>query len=240
MESKIISINISPETDEEINENAGVMWEHNATKLVFNIDPAYVGNYRYYLEYRSIIGTKVRTEYLELDSETNTVAYDIPVTMTSLRGVECYFNIVEINDDGQTVQVIKPKKFCLEFDYSPDTDNSLAKVNDFSINALLEAIRLGIFKGEKGDSGAVGNVDDKMSDTSTNPVQNKVAKAYVDTAVINARKYVDSKDSELSESIKILEDAIVFFRDNYVLKEDGKGLSSNDFTDEYKNKLDNM
>ena len=110
MENKIISVNVCPDTDEKINENAGVMWEHNATSLVFNIDPAYVNDYKYYIEYRSLIGTKVRTEYLELNTTTNTITYDIPVTMTSLRGVECYFNVVKIDGDGQTVQVIKPKK----------------------------------------------------------------------------------------------------------------------------------
>lgn len=57
-------------------------------------------------------------------------------------------------------------------------------------------------------NGAGGNitVDNQMSDTSTNPVQNKVVKDYV----VN----------------------------NFVAKEDGKGLSTNDFTDEYKTKLD--
>ena len=164
METKIISIDISPETTEASTENAGVMWEHNATSLVFNIHNSYNGDYRYYLEYRSLIGTKVRTEYLELDTEAKTVTYNIPITMSSLKGVECYFNIVSIDGDGNTVQVIKPHKFCLQFDYSPDTDNSLAKVNDFSVNALLEAIRLGTFKGdkgEKGDTGAKGDKGDK-------------------------------------------------------------------------------
>ncbi len=153
MEKRVISIDINPQMHQESSENAGVMWEHNATTLVFNIDAKYIGDYRYYIEYRSLIGTKVRTEYLELDTETNTVTYNIPITMSSLRGVECFFNIVKINDDGQTQKVVKPKKFCLEFDYSPDTDNSIAKVNDFSINSLLEAIRLGVFKGDKGDKG---------------------------------------------------------------------------------------
>ncbi len=150
MENKIIKIEISPNSTDETTQNAGVMWEHNATSIVFNIDSAYIGNYKYYLEYRSIIGTKVRTEYLRLNPSTSTIIYNIPVSMSSLRCVECYFNIVEINDDGQTVMVVKPKKFCIDFDYSPDTDNSLAKVNDFSINALLEAIRLGKFKGDSG------------------------------------------------------------------------------------------
>ncbi len=162
MERKIISIDISPETQgAEQNENAGVMWEHNATTLVFNIAPEYIGDYRYYIEYRSLLGTKVRTEYLELNTENNTVAYNVPVTMSSLKGVECHFNIVLIDEDGNTTQVIKPHKFCLQFDYSPDTDNSLAKVNDFSINALLEAIRLNTFKGEKGDKGDKGDEGDK-------------------------------------------------------------------------------
>ncbi len=160
MENKIISIDIGSDIKNEINENAGVMWEHNATALVFKIAPEYVGDYKYYLEYRSLIGTKIRTEYLELDTETNTITYIIPVTMSSLRGVECYFNIINIDEDGQTQLVIKPQKFCLEFDYSPDTDNGIAKVNDFSVNALFEAIRLGTFKGDKGDRGEAFTHDD--------------------------------------------------------------------------------
>ncbi len=161
MENKIISIDIIPGNNEEITENAGVMWEHNATTLVFNLAPDYVGDYRYYIEYRSLLGTKVRTEYLDLTCEDNTVSYMIPVTMSSLKGVECYFNIVSIDTDGNTIQVIKPKKFCLTFDYSPDTDNSIAKVNDFSVNALLEAIRLNTFKGDKGDKGEKGAQGEK-------------------------------------------------------------------------------
>ncbi len=161
MEKRIISIDISPHTQNEYSENAGVMWEHNATELQFKIDESYRGDYRYYIEYRSVLGTKVRTDYLELNKNDNTVSYLIPVTMSSLKAVECYFNIVKNDGDGNTIQVIKPKKFCLSFDFSPDTDNSLAKVNDFSINALLEAIRSGSFKGEKGDKGDIGEKGDK-------------------------------------------------------------------------------
>ena len=129
--------------------------------LKFNIDTAFVGDYRYYIEYRSLMGTKVRTEYLELNKSDNTVTYAIPVTMSSLKGIECYFNIVSLDGDGNTVQVIKPKKFCLSFDYSPDTDNELCKVNDFSINSLLEAIHLGTYKGDKGEKGDKGDKGDK-------------------------------------------------------------------------------
>lgn len=228
MENKIISINISPENDEEINENAGVMWEHNATSLVFTIDPSYAGDYRYYIEYRSLIGTRVRTEYLDLNTETNTITYDIPVTMTSLKGVECYFNIVKINGDGETVQIIKPKKFCLQFDYSPDTDNFLARVNDFSINALLEAIRTGAFKGEPGDP--IADVDSDLSETSRNPVQNKV----IYKAFQNLINDIDKSLTDMQNSMVKLAD------DTYVAKKKGKGLSTNDFTDAYKEKLDNV
>lgn len=161
MENKIISIDITPDNNTECTDNAGVMWEHNATVLKFNIAQAFVGDYRYYIEYRSLMGTRVRTEYLELNTKDNTVTYSIPVTMTSLKGVECYFNIVSIDEDGNTVQVVKPKKFGLTFDYSPDTDNSLCKVNDFSINTLLEAIRLGTFKGDKGEKGDKGDKGEK-------------------------------------------------------------------------------
>ncbi len=161
MENKVIFIDITPDNSAEYTENAGVMWEHNATVLKFNIDTAFVGDYRYYIEYRSLMGTKVRTEYLELNKSDNTVTYAIPVTMSSLKGIECYFNIVSLDGDGNTVQVIKPKKFCLSFDYSPDTDNELCKVNDFSINSLLEAIHLGTYKGDKGEKGDKGDKGDK-------------------------------------------------------------------------------
>ncbi len=185
MENRIINIDISPENTGDISENAGVMWEHNATKIVFNIASEYVGGYKYYLEYRSLIGTKVRTEYLELNTADNTIAYIVPATMSGLGGVECYFNIVEINEDGQTVAVVKPRKFCLQFDYSPDTDNSLAKLCDFSINALLEAIRLGTFKG------ADAIVDNEMKDDSENAVKSRVVKAYIDEKLGDVGKSLD-------------------------------------------------
>ena len=187
MENKIISIDITPDNSAEYTANAGVMWEHNATVLKFNIDSAFVGDYRYYIEYRSLMGTKVRTEYLELNTEDNTVTYNVPVTMSSLKGAECFFNIVSIDDDGNTVQVIKPKKFCLSFDYSPDTDNQLCKVNDFSINALLEAIRLGTFKGEKGDKGEPGEKGEK-GDKGDRGDDGEVTTKYVNKNFANALK----------------------------------------------------
>ena len=161
MNQKIISIEITPDCESVITENGGVMWEHNAGILKFCIASDYVGDYRYYIEYRSLMGTKTRTEYLELNSEDNTIIYPIPATMTSLKGVECYFNIVKIDEDGNTIQVIKPRKFGLTFDYSPETDDHLCKEYDFTINALLEAIRLGSFKGDRGEKGEKGDKGDK-------------------------------------------------------------------------------
>lgn len=235
MENKIISIDITPDSQGEINENAGVMWEHNATTLKFNIAPDYVGDYRYYMEYRSLIGTKVRTEYLILDTETNTITFHIPVTMTCLRGVECYFNIISIDDDGNTVQVVKPRKFCLTFEYSPDTDNSIA--NDFSINALFEAIRLGTFKGEKGEKGDPFtyedftseqlsalkgekgdsvHIDAEMSDKSENPVQNKVVKKYVDESTEKIKEQFQNMGYRLLNTVTLEEDVrtVIFSTDN--------------------------
>lgn len=158
---KIITIDITPDLDSEINENGGIMWEHNATLLKFVLDSKFVGDYKYYIEYRSLMGTRVRTEYLELNTEDNSIVYNIPITMSSLKGVECYFNIVRIDEDGNTIQVVKPRKFGLTFDYSYDTDNHLCKINDFSINSLLEAIRLGTFKGDQGEKGDKGDRGEK-------------------------------------------------------------------------------
>ncbi len=218
MKRKIISVDISPDANDVIYEgNAGVMWEHNATEIVFNIDERYIGDYKYYIEYRSILGTKVRTEYLTLDTSANTITYAVPVSMSSLRGVECYFNIITVDADGNTVQVIKPRNFYLEFDYSPDTDNSIAKANDFSINALLEAIHNGTFKGDKGDRGEKGEkgdkgdkgdagetppVDQSYSDESTNAQSGKAVAQAVETA--NA--YADSKVPRLINSVILTEE----------------------------------
>ncbi len=231
METKIISIDISPEARETLTENAGVMWEHNATTLVFNIHNTYIGDYRYYLEYRSLLGTKVRTEYLELNTETNTITYDIPVTMSSLKGVECYFNIISIDGDGNTIQLIKPHKFCLQFDYSPDTDNSLAKVNDFSVNALLEAIRLGTFKGDKGDKGDIGAKGDKGDKGETGEVSmdyatNKFANAVKNIATGNPVIIEDASPISHSLDIKTNANETVYVGGKNLIPFDNKAYNN--------------
>lgn len=77
----------------------------------------------------------------------------------------------------------------------------------------IGTIKILMLKGEKGDSGAGGNVDSALSPTSENPVQNKVVKAALDgkadTSAMNGK----------------------------VDKVSGKGLSTNDYTTTEKNKL---
>ncbi len=161
MINKTLYIDITLGTENEYNDFAGVMWEHNATQMEFKLDLAFTGEgLRYYIEYRSCFGSKVRTQYLE-PNEENIIVYQIPVEMSSLKAVEGYFCIAQIDFDGNTVQVIKPQKFNLTFDYSADIDNQLCKVNDFSINYLLEAIRNGTFKGDVGEKGDKGDKGDK-------------------------------------------------------------------------------
>lgn len=76
------------------------------------------------------------------------------------------------------------------------TPTEITTIENAVNKALEEAKASGDFKGEKGDKGDKGEqgekgekgdsitVDDEMSDKSTNPVENKVAKAYVDKNAI--------------------------------------------------------
>ena len=107
-------------------------------------------------------------------------------------------------------------------------------------------LNLVIPQGEQGQSGTGGAtvfVDDIVSDTSTNPVRNSVIKAYVDKAIASL---VDNAPEALN-TLKKLSAAL---RDDYdyastvtrnlstkVDKEEGKGLSDRNFTQEEKTKL---
>lgn len=65
----------------------------------------------------------------------------------------------------------------------------------------LKVFGLDLLQGPKGDPGKDAppiSVDNAMSDSSTNPVQNKVAKAYVDGVKIGGRNYI--KNSKISET----------------------------------------
>ena len=89
-------------------------------------------------------------------------------------------------------------------------------------------------------------VDATISDTSTNPVQNKVVKSYVDTEVANIVGSAPETLNALNELASALDNAPNFATSmatelgKKVDKVEGKGLSSNDFTDEDKAKLDDI
>ncbi len=82
--------------------------------------------------------------------------------------------------------------------------------------------------------------DKQMSDTSTNAVQNKVVKAYVDGVANSVNTWANKEHDKLVTEVheQISADVTDYIQKNLVFKEKGKGLSTNDFTDEYKAKLD--
>ena len=83
------------------------------------------------------------------------------------------------------------------------------------------------------------SVDSEMSDTSTNPVQNKIVKEYVDTHA-NNYTHPDTHPAsmiEQDETHRFVTDAEKTAWNNKVDKADGKGLSTNDYTTAEKNKL---
>ncbi len=80
-------------------------------------------------------------------------------------------------------------------------------------------------------------IDDQLSETSTNPVQNKVIYQIIVGLLNDIAKAFTNAENNIKQDIfaEVNENAKLF-----VIKEEGKGLSSNDFTDEYKEKLDNI
>ena len=83
-------------------------------------------------------------------------------------------------------------------------------------------------------------VDDFMSATSENPVQNKIITEHLAGVVQGFTDWSVQVHKELSEEIlNTVEDFVAnTLPDMFVAKEKDKGLSTNDFTDEYKAKLD--
>ena len=89
-------------------------------------------------------------------------------------------------------------------------------------------------------------LDSNMSDSSENPVQNKIIKSYIDTKISDL---VNSAPNTL-DTLKELSDALGSDPNfattvstqlgNKVDKETGKTLTSNDFTDTLKNKLESI
>ena len=93
---------------------------------------------------------------------------------------------------------------------------------------------------------SVASADTKMSDTSTNAVQNKVVKTYVDTKVAGLVDSAPETLDTLNELAAALGDdpnfatTIATQIGGKVDKVGGKGLSTNDYTNEDKAKLDGI
>lgn len=208
--------------DEERAFDAGLMFEHNAAKLKFKLSSDLINSsYKYYLEFATASGP-ARTDYLTPDSG-GVVSYLLPAAITGQMSVLCYFNVIKTDPDTlDTTLVIKPAAVRLNFTSVESDSKELAESYDFSVNALLEAIKNGTFKGDKGDKGDKGLqgvkgdkgepgkdavIDNTLSQMSQNAVQNRLI-----TNALNSK----------------------------VDKVDGKELSENDFTDELKAKLESI
>lgn len=153
--NKTVTVKVDGSLSDEIY-NAGTMYEHNATTLVFEIDAQYISpQYRYYIEFALPTGV-VRTEYLT-PNESNKISFDMPASLTSRMSMLCYFNVVKINETTyETEKLIKAKEIKLCFSPIASCDDMLRDEYDFSVNSLLEAVKNGDFKGDKGDRGLQG------------------------------------------------------------------------------------
>lgn len=158
--NKTVTVKVDGSLSDEIY-NAGTMYEHNATTLVFEIDAQYISpQHRYYIEFALPTGV-VRTEYLT-PNESNKISFDMPASLTSSMSMLCYFNVVKINETTyETEKLIKAKEIKLCFSPIASCDDTLREEYDFSVNSLLEAVKNGDFKGEKGDRGLQGIKGDK-------------------------------------------------------------------------------
>ena len=193
MKQNIVEIQVPAGLSEAPEEaQGGVMYEHNATALRFVLDPVYIApEYRYYLEFVTVNGVN-RTEYLTPDEE-NAIEFSIPADITSQMTALCCLNVVAVNEAGKTEQLIKSKSVNLYFSVFENTEKKLAADYAFSVNALLEAIKNGTFKGEKGDPGEKGDagvsVDETVTDDSQNPVSSAGLYSFVQQA--RERKVID-------------------------------------------------
>ena len=222
--NKTVTVKVDGSLSDEIY-NAGTMYEHNATTLVFEIDAQYISpQYRYYIEFALPTGV-VRTEYLT-PNESNEISFDMPASLTSSMSMLCYFNVVKINETTyETEKLIKAKEIKLCFSPIASCDDMLREEYDFSVNSLLEAVKNGDFKGDKGDRGLQGDkgekgdkgdkgdvgpsvaIDTAMSDTSENPVQNKAVKGYIDDKTKQGRLIYQTTLTEDVHQISISKDS---------------------------------
>lgn len=131
----------------------GVNGEHNAVVLKFVLDAAFTSDYKYYLEFTLPNAKSFRTGYLELNSADNSLEFSVPASLTGMGCVDCCLNAANVDTSGITNQLIKPKSLTLLFSPLYNANGEILSEYDFSINTLLENIKNGAFKGEKGDKG---------------------------------------------------------------------------------------
>lgn len=152
-----------------------------------------------------------------LSATAKEITVDTEMSTTSTNPVQ---NKVITNAVNNKVDKVSGKQLSTE-DYTTAEKNKLATLENYTLPTASDSTLGGIKVGANlsidanGVLSATGGgsvvVDDAMSTTSTNPVQNKVI-------------------------TKALNDGL----DNKVDKETGKGLSTNDFTTVYKEKLDGI
>ena len=159
MKQNILTIPVTADIQEEpLQKDGGVMFEHNATALCFQIAPEFrAETYQFYLEFVTVDGV-MRTEYLVPDAQ-NEILFSIPQEVTQKMTALAILNIEEKGINGIPNQCIKQHRVRLYFSNLENTEKKIDANYAFSVNQLLEAIEKGTFrgaKGEKGDTGARG------------------------------------------------------------------------------------
>lgn len=145
----------------------GASGEHNAAVLKFVLNEDFTSEYKYYLEFTLPNAKSFRTAYLELNQEDNSIIFPVPASLSNAGCVDCCFNAARIDADGITSQLLRPKSLTLLFSPLYNANGEILKEYDFSINTLLENIKNGAFKGDKGDKGSeyILTEDDKTEIT---------------------------------------------------------------------------
>ena len=151
---------------------------------------------------------------------------------------------IEIDDEGHTSSVSPITKEDI-VDLGIPSENTTYDMASIESNGLMSSENVQKLDAiEEGANKTI--VDSTISDTSTNPIQNKVIKAYVD----KVKSDILGGASDAFDTLKEIESYINEHNDEYqallkisankVDKVEGKGLSSNDLTDILLEKLNNI
>lgn len=150
-------------------------------------------------------------------------------------------------EDAKYIDYVDTSKFATTAQLQ-ELDNILSDeidgLKDSKQNTLVSGTNIKTINGESilgsGDliieEGSNIELDNAMSSTSENAVQNKVIKAYVDDAITNVTVTSDTELSSTSTN-PVQNKVIKVALDDKVDKVEGKQLSTEDFTTELKEKL---